>query len=65
MSGWRVFGSGAASAFGALVFLTVVANEVERVEQDLRLWDAREREALRKRKIRAAMMGLPEGEKAA
>ncbi len=65
MSGWRVFVSGAASAFGALAFLTLVANEIERVEQDLRRWDARERETLRKRKIREAMMGSSTGEKAA
>ena len=65
MSGWRVFISGALSALGVLAFLTLVAHEIERVEQDLQRWDTRKREALNKRKSLAAMTDSSTGQDAA
>jgi hypothetical protein len=55
MSGWRGLISGAVAALGALAFLAIVANEIERLEWELERWEARERKVHRQRQNAAAV----------
>ena len=49
MGGWRILTTIAAGACGTLVFLKLVADEIELTAEDLRLLEDSERRARRKR----------------
>lgn len=59
MNGWKVFTWGLLCAAGALLFLTMVARAVQRVEQKLDSFAKRERKALEKREDARAALAEP------
>jgi heme exporter protein D len=62
MSGWNVFTWTVACAAAALLFLTIVSNELKRIEQRLELIRRRERRRANRRRSEAAATAQSEGQ---